>query len=258
MGCCLNGSNTSGKKEVVLEQDEEAITKKEEDEVKVAAKTGNFALNLDNINTDHSNRNMLFVNNEKDLPTNRSFCSNGSKRKLGKSENFNEHIFRLINKCRSNPSDFAKIIEQHIQFIQEENGHFYYVRKDLPKIALKEGEKAFRDLIERLRNTSPLNPLEMREDLHVTIPENQEEWAKKEYLASAINEVKHNSVGKDYKNFQFHFDIGSPRSEDSFVIQLVDDTSFKGARTNNLLNPNFKYIGINSKKEKIRKIFFFL
>jgi hypothetical protein len=213
-------------------------TTKGSDEVK-AAKTGNFAI------AESTDGEII--------------QTQGSKKKLDKKANFIEHILREINKCRTDPSSFANTVEQHVQFIFEENGHYFYIRQGMPKIALKRGSDAFYEVAEKLRSMAPLNKLELKEELQVSISDNQEEWAKKEYIANAINEAKHKlKESATYKNFQFHFDIGSPLSENSFILQLVDDTAFKGARSKNILNPDFKFVGISTKKEKNKNCSYYL
>lgn len=129
----------------------------------------------------------------------------------------------------------------------------------MPKISLTRGVQAFQEFANKLRSMQPMAKLEFRSNLQIPIPENPSNWTSKEYIAEAVNNVKANIKDTSgYRNFSFHFDVGSPFSENSFVLQLVDDTPFKGSRSRNILNPTFKYIGISSNKVKNKHCGYFL
>jgi hypothetical protein len=169
-----------------------------------------------------------------------------------------------MNKCRTNPVEYANIVESHIKYIQNNTdpnskNAAFYVKENIPKIALVRGEIAFRETIEILKKLKPLNPLEQREDLQVPIPEDQSSWIIKDLISENVNKLKAKAKeeGK-YTNFNFHFDIGSSQPESSFVLQLVDDTAFKGNRSKNLLSSSFKFVGINSTKHRNKHCGYFL
>lgn len=128
----------------------------------------------------------------------------------------------------------------------------------MPKISLTRGAAAFQEFADKLRTMQPMNKIELRSDLQVPIHEDSAKWTSKEYIAETVNKVKSEIKGSTYKNFNFHFDVGSPYSENSFILQLVDDTPFKGSRSRNILNPAFNYVGISSLKLKNKHCGYFL
>ncbi len=127
----------------------------------------------------------------------------------------------------------------------------------MPKVALVKGEQAFRDFIEKMKQMNPLNALESKEELKVPIPEEPKTWTDKGSIGEAVSKKKADLKEK-FSNFSFHFDVGSPSAEISFILQLVDDTPFKGSRQKNIINPDLKYVGINSFKVKNKNCGYFL
>jgi len=215
----------------------------------VIAKTGNFAM----ATNAYTEGNLLSENTDRKSP-----------RKLDKKQNFVEHFLKEVNSCRANPSLFAEKVLNHVQYIQENEAKSaknsaFYIREGMPKIPLTRGASAFQELAERLRNMEPMTKIELRTNLEVTIPEDPANWTSKQYIGETLAKLKaENKVNHEYQHFNFHYDVGSPYSENSFILQLVDDTPFKGARSKNLLNPEFKYVGITSQKVKNRHCGYFL
>lgn len=184
----------------------------------------------------------------------------GEGKKKRKRDYAAEYI-REINECRSNPPAYAKKIENVLQFIKEnkEKGGGTFEKEGMPKVALNRGEPAFREFIEKLKTIEPLPKLEARDDLKVDINEDPQKWTDKNLISEAVNNRK--AAIKDtsnYNAFNFHFDVGSPVAETSFILQLVDDTPFKGSRQRNILNKDFKYVGISSLKVKNKNCGYFL
>ena len=248
MGCnCSKDTN-----EVFnLSTDRESTPFEKGNEGPVAAKSGNF-----NIAT--SNQVTLFTqegNTER----------RSTKRHLDKKQNFIEHFLITMNSCRKDPASFASIVESHIQYIEDNNDSnsknaTFYVREGMPKIPLTRGASAFRECADRLRSMEPMKKLELRLDLVISVPEDVTNWTSKQHIAESLKEFKLNNKAKSngYNKFNFHYDVGSPYSEIAFILQLVDDTPFKGARSKNILNPNFTYVGISSQKQKNRHCGYYL
>lgn len=115
------------------------------------------------------------------------------------------------------------------------------------KTTLNEGEPAFLAAIERLRNAQSMAPLEFHQDLAIQVPETSTDWTKKDVLAALITEKKQQCMNR-YSQYAFHFDMGMSDPVLSLVLQVVDDNNFLGQRRNNILNPNYKYIGISHQK----------
>ena len=61
-----------------------------------------------------------------------------------------------------------------------------------------------------------------------------------------------------YKLFGFHYDNGSIHSEISIILQLVDDNDANGQRRNNILNRDFKYLGVSVGKIKPNRFIVYL
>ncbi len=171
---------------------------------------------------------------------------------------------RELNTCRANPQAYANMVEKHIQFISENpdtnaKNAAFYVREGMPKISLTRGVPAFQEFAEKLRNMEPFNKIEFKSCLQIPINEDPSKWTSKEVIGESVNRIKTGlKEAGTYKNFNFHFDVGSPFSENSFVLQLVDDTPFKGSRSRNILNPNFQYVGVSSFKKKNKHCGYFL
>jgi hypothetical protein len=169
-----------------------------------------------------------------------------------------------INECRQNPASYAAKVESMIQFItptteNKEKSGGTFAKEGMPKVALTRGEPAFREFAAKLREMTPLSPLEAREDLKVPISEDPKNWTEKTLISEAVNNQKQKIKDtSSYQTFNFHFDVGSSLPDVSFVLQLVDDTPFKGSRQRNILNKDFKYIGINTFKVKAKNCGYFL
>jgi hypothetical protein len=130
-----------------------------------------------------------------------------------------------------------------------------YQREGMPKIALNQGEVAFKNFAENLKNKYSLPSIEFRQDLQIEINSDPKKWTDKEYITSLVNNKKNQfkDSPSPYRNFVFHFDVGSTDPEISFIIQLVDDTPFKGTRSKNILNQHLKYVGISTMQVKQKK-----
>jgi len=154
-----------------------------------------------------------------------------------------------LNKCRLNPEQYTYKVLAHMKFIKQDNTNtkfinYMYKRDGEANIMLNKGKEAFEKCIEILHNTQPLKPLELKSELTIKVPDDKELWTDIEFLKRKCNEKK-----EEYNTIQenaFHFDIGSSNPEVSLIMQLVDDTSFRGIRTSNLLSKEFKYIGIDN------------
>lgn len=166
-----------------------------------------------------------------------------------------------INICRANPSLYALEIENVIQFIKEdkEKNTFTFEKEGMPKIPLIKGEVFFREVAEKLRRIQPIQLLEVRDDLRVPIsndPLKVTEWnSMKEAVDKVVESFKETS---NYKSYCFHYDVGPTNAKNSFILQLVDDAPFNLKRQKNILNPDFKYIGINAIKIKNKNCGYFL
>lgn len=112
-------------------------------------------------------------------------------------------------------------------------------------INLVVGPKKFEDAINILQSSfSNLKPLEFREDLCIQVPNSREEWTRREIITKLLNELQYKKKHV-YKTLGFHFTIGIKNCLISSILQIVDDSPFRGSRRDNILSNSFKYVGIS-------------
>lgn len=185
-------------------------------------------------------------------------------------DNFIEEIFEQINLLRSKPYIYSQKILNSLGYIKSTNksndnidiknnkhisdnsnneycsNYFsYYVKQDICKIGLIKGQRAFVETAELLAIQDSIDLLIFKKDLCIEIPDNKSEWINKTYLETYLQEKAKNL---NYSKFGFHFDLNCVCPETSVILQVVDDNTFNLQRRNNILNPEYKYIGISSKK----------
>lgn len=163
-----------------------------------------------------------------------------------------------FNLARSAPKEYVKKIEELIPNIQpnvDGKKGFLYIQEKVPKVTLNKGEPAFKEVMEKLNNLAPMEKLKIKKELNMEIPEREE--YKNEYINELFN-AKKEELKDSFKNITCHYDIGSSIATVSAALQVVDDSNFKGARRNNILNPSFKYVGFGSHKVKAKNYCFFV
>ena len=102
----------------------------------------------------------------------------------------------------------------------------------------------------------PMKKLILKKDLNIEVPEKED--YKTEFINELFNQKKEELKDSTYKNISCHYDIGSANAGVSAALQVVDDSNFKGARRNNILNTNFKYVGVGYSKLKAKHFCFFI
>ena len=159
-------------------------------------------------------------------------------------DSFSRYIFEHINALRENPQSFIDVIEKaksHIT-IDEKTGIKIY--KSSVKVALNNGESAFNEAIEFLRNTQPMKKLKYNPDFVIDLPKNELDVKSKEYLMDQVR-LKIDS-GADIKSFWK--DIVND-AESCFILTVVDDSGLEdGNKRIDILNRDNKYIGISTVK----------
>ena len=130
-----------------------------------------------------------------------------------------------------------------MEFIKTYDGKEIYDEANGAKIALIRGKDAFEDCISFLLNLEAIPPLCLSKEISIEIHEDieREKLLEKKFMTEAINKIKRTFK---LKQLNFHYDYGSSNPEISSVIQLVDDNMSNLYRRNNILNPNFNYVGI--------------
>lgn len=173
------------------------------------------------------------------------------KEKMNEDKNvkyadYPEKMLELINKIRKDPKNYAEIIEDSIQNIleiqsDEENSPKFIFKKKV-KVALARGEPAFTEAAEQLRNTKPLRPLKLKNEICITLPDNEEDNKDSSYLREQVKIIRENT------NIDVFFKDLIKIPEVSVLLMIVDDsTKSPGKKRQAVLNPDYKYIGITSK-----------
>lgn len=155
---------------------------------------------------------------------------------------------------RNNPKEYAKIVENHIQYIKVNENHQKTYENGEYVTMLRKGEEAFRNCIDVLQKTKTLRGFNFDENCRLVCPDKIDDQA---YYEEPFERLK--SHYEDTKKIEFNFDIGYPKPEIITVLQLVDDNNtHNGRRRDNLLNPDFKNIGISIKKSKGKQFCIYL
>ena len=156
-------------------------------------------------------------------------------------DSFSRYIFSQINLLRENPSSFIELIQNSEQNIKNEGNRLIYKTK--LKVLLNKGIKAFEEAKLILSNTKPMQKLKYDYNMQLKLPKKEINIKSNEYLKQQI--FKKYSKGINIKSYWKEI-IYEP--ETCFVLMIVDDTGKKaGFKRRNLLNPDYKYIAINSK-----------
>ena len=109
-------------------------------------------------------------------------------------------------------------------------------------MALCKGKIAFEEAIDFLEKSKPMKSLIYKKDLCVEIPKNEKDIESSDYLSKKINKMimKGITVRAFWKDI-----IKNPQID--FLLMIIDDNYIKrGAKRKDILNPDMKYIGINS------------
>ena len=244
MGCqCANKEEES--KNEVLRKDEENGEYQEDNN----NSQNDGVVGLTSKENYNNNQDQIYgENNEnEEQDQNNNDYENTVERKNSKYLDYPEKMLSLINKIREDPVSYADIIEDSIQNIYEDQDKddetkTRIIYKKKVKVALNRGEQAFREAAEELRNMNSLPPLEMKNDICVPLPEEEEEIKDSSYLREQVRILRATT------NIDVFFKDLIKVPEVSALLMIVDDSSKNpGKKRQAVLNKDFKYIGISSK-----------
>ena len=165
--------------------------------------------------------------------------------------NFNEEFLNEINECRVNPSNYARKIEEYLQYVKpnpepKPGANFLFIFLNYPKISLSKGKEAFTECINELNKIKPMHPLKNVLMLNLTVPTTSDNWVKKQIVSNMILHKKDEVLNK-YDILQFHYDIGGLNPVIMAMLQIIDDNiTFNMTRRKNLLDDDFNSIGISN------------
>ena len=244
MGCQCGNKEEESKNEVLRKDEEngeyqEDNNNSQNDGVVGLTSKENYNNNQDQIYGENNE------NEEQDQ--NNNDYENTVERKNSKYLDYPEKMLSLINKIREDPVSYADIIEDSIQNIYEDQDKddetkTRIIYKKKVKVALNRGEQAFREAAEELRNMNSLPPLEMKNDICVPLPEEEEEIKDSSYLREQVRILRATT------NIDVFFKDLIKVPEVSALLMIVDDSSKNpGKKRQAVLNKDFKYIGISSK-----------
>ena len=158
------------------------------------------------------------------------------------TDEFSQILLGFINKLRENPHSCINLIQNSESNIQIDK-HHRLIYKSRAKVALNKGLKSFEEAKLILSNTKPMEKLKYDYNLRIKMPKEEKDIKNKNYLKNAVF-IK-NDNGMDIKSYWREI-IWEP--ETCFILMIVDDNGkHSGAKRRDILNPNYKYIGLNSK-----------
>ena len=169
---------------------------------------------------------------------------------------YNTRMVDLINKLRTNPKEYAKIILSNIQYIQkrvkitadditgqnEEKEEIFFQKKI--KVELYRGEIAFFETAEFLNKLKPLKELKVKEEIKMNLlPETEDQILNDKILIkNQLDEIK-----KRF-NISAFFKDNLRNPEIGLMLMIIgDNKNSQNKKRNALLNPYYKYIAVNSK-----------
>lgn len=160
---------------------------------------------------------------------------------LRPDEYFTQYMFDQINQIRVKPQSFIPKIKKAIKKITyDKRGNLIY--KGKLKVALYKGQKAFIEAISDLNEIDPMDPLVFKKELCVDISNIDKEFKSGDYLRLKINEKINDGIS--IRAFWRDI-INDP--EINFLLMIIDDNPIKmGDKRKDILDPEMKYIGINS------------
>ena len=195
-------------------------------ELNMTKNKGDYSLS--NVNMNNSQYSSIeMIDKEEDKSTN---------------NDYSHKVISLINSIRANPASYAQIVEDSIKNIKTtKNNQIIY--HNIVKVALHRGEQAFRDAVQDLRNTTPMQDLKFNPLICIPLPENEQELKEQNFMKLQVDKMK----DKNY-NIEIYFKDLIKIPEVSVLLMIVDDNTKNIAKKRNtLLNKDFKFIGVNSK-----------
>ena len=150
-------------------------------------------------------------------------------------------MLEQINKIRSNPRSYISKLKKAEDCLQQDkNGNVYYPGK--LKVVLYRGKQTFEDIISSLDKMKSMKPLIYKKDLCIKISNNKLDFNNGTYLKRKVNELINSGV--KIKTF-WKDNINDP--DFNLLLMIINDNPLrKVVKIKDVLNPELKYIGINS------------
>lgn len=176
------------------------------------------------------------------------------------NDSFVEEVYKEINFFRNNPMKYInkiKILKKYLQPVSNSevwDKNIYsksWIKKikhkidieNICHIGLTNDYHYFDDICNILNPMQKLSYLEFSHDLCISLPDILSKIGIRETISLSIEEILRKNI---YKDISFHYDIGINSPIISTILQIVDDSQFKGVRFSNLIKSNKTHIGITS------------
>ena len=217
--------------------------------------------NKSNNNFESFNNNLKMNNNSlnKDKDDDKNNNNNNNETIENKTSSYmkndyNSRIVNLINEIRSDPAKYSSIILDNIQYISkevrieandetgqnEEKVEILFQKK--VKVKLYEGERAFIKASDYVKYIKPMDELIFKEEIKLELPNTEEEMNDKLFLKSKLK------ILKDKYNISAFFKDSIRNPEVALLLMIVGDyENTENKKRNALLNPEYKYIAVDSK-----------
>ena len=197
-------------------------------------------INSDSILLLSSNKKLLAKTETNNQSESRLFLSATIKSKKYDIINYPKDVLELINKIRKSPKSFIKDIEYAITFIKKYKNRLVYSGNI--RVYLNKGETMFKEAINYLKNTNPMNNLILNEDISIELPTEKEFNNDFNYFKNRIlKERKMKNIERYYREA-----IKDPYT--GVLMMIVDDTDKnQGEKRKTILDPNLNKVGIKCK-----------
>jgi len=157
---------------------------------------------------------------------------------------FAHNILAEINLFRSDPKAYVQKILAHSKYIKKKDDKLIYDNADIKQVLTK-GEESFKACVEVIKYKNAMSQLQLTNEIRIEVPEEVEKQVTSH--GPLLKEIK---AANPKKIVESNLDINELNHEAIVVLQLVDDTKTNGKRRNNIINENFKNLGVSVKKNK--------
>ena len=194
-------------------------------------------INSDSILLLSSNKKLLAKTETNNHSESRLFLSATIKSKKYDIINYPKDVLELINEIRKNPKGYIKNVEEAITFIQKYKNRLVYSGNI--RVYLNKGEKMFKEAINYLKNTKPMNNLILNEDISIELPNEKEFNNDCNYFKNKI--IKERKI----KNIERYYREAIKDPYTGVLMMIVDDTDKnQGEKRKTILDPNLNKVGI--------------
>lgn len=194
-------------------------------------------INSDSILLLSSNKKLLAKTETNNHSESRLFLSATIKSRKYDIINYPKDVLELINEIRKNPKGYIKNVEEAITFIQKYKNRLVYSGNI--RVYLYKGEKMFKEAINYLKNTKPMNNLILNEDISIELPNEKEFNNDCNYFKNKI--IKERKI----KNIERYYREAIKDPYTGVLMMIVDDTDKnQGEKRKTILDPNLNKVGI--------------